>query len=51
MSNKHPLIVVGIDRSPESLDALRWAVDQARLTGAVMHAVTAWQLPEGGLCL
>jgi nucleotide-binding universal stress UspA family protein len=38
-------IVVGVDGSPASLDALRWAVGQASLTGAVVEAVTAWQVP------
>ncbi|MEU8238984.1 universal stress protein [Actinoplanes missouriensis] len=38
-------IVVGVDGSPSATDALRWAADQARLTGARLHAVTAWQLP------
>jgi nucleotide-binding universal stress UspA family protein len=38
-------IVVGVDGSPASLGALTWAVRQASLTGAVVEAVTAWQLP------
>ncbi|MGW3043985.1 universal stress protein [Kitasatospora sp. NPDC001159] len=38
-------IVVGVDGSPSSIDALRWAVDQARARGAVVEAVTAWQYP------
>ncbi|MEV7189520.1 universal stress protein [Kitasatospora sp. NPDC093102] len=38
-------IVVGVDGSPSSVDALRWAVDQARARGAVVEAVTAWQHP------
>jgi nucleotide-binding universal stress UspA family protein len=38
-------IVVGVDGSPASLDALRWAVRQGALTGAVVEAVTAWHLP------
>ena len=38
-------IVVGVDGSPASQDALRWAVAQASLTGAVVEAVTAWQFP------
>jgi nucleotide-binding universal stress UspA family protein len=38
-------IVVGVDGSPASLDALRWAVRQARLTGAALEAVTAWAYP------
>jgi nucleotide-binding universal stress UspA family protein len=38
-------IVVGVDGSPSSAQALQWAVDQARLTGAEVHAVVAWQPP------
>jgi nucleotide-binding universal stress UspA family protein len=38
-------IVVGVDGSPSSLDALRWAVRQAALVGAEVHAVIAWQYP------
>ena len=38
-------IVVGVDGSPSSKAALRWAVRQARLTGARVEAVAAWQLP------
>jgi nucleotide-binding universal stress UspA family protein len=35
-------IVVGIDGSESSADALRWAVAQAGLTGATVEAVYAW---------
>jgi nucleotide-binding universal stress UspA family protein len=38
-------IVVGVDGSPASLDALEWAVRQGALTGAVVEAVTAWYFP------
>jgi nucleotide-binding universal stress UspA family protein len=38
-------IVVGVDGSLLSIAALRWAVDQARLTGADVHAVTGWEVP------
>ncbi len=38
-------IVVGVDGSPASVEALRWAARQAGLTGAVLEAVTSWQLP------
>jgi nucleotide-binding universal stress UspA family protein len=38
-------IVVGLDGSVLSIDALRWAVGQARLTGADIHAVTGWEVP------
>lgn len=38
-------IVVGVDGSVPSKAALGWAVRQARLTGAVVDAVIAWQFP------
>lgn len=39
----HGRIVVGIDGSDASIEALRWALDQAELTGALVEAVSAWQ--------
>ncbi|MFJ8435276.1 universal stress protein [Kitasatospora sp. NPDC094019] len=39
-------IVVGIDGSAPSGAALRWAVGQAALTGAGVHAVAAWEPPS-----
>jgi nucleotide-binding universal stress UspA family protein len=38
-------IVVGVDGSPSSRAALRWAVRQAVLTGGMVDAVMAWQVP------
>lgn len=38
-------IVVGVDGSPASARALRWALRQAELTGAEVEAVHAWQIP------
>ncbi|MFE2914854.1 universal stress protein [Kitasatospora indigofera] len=38
-------IVVGVDGSPASEQALRWAVGQARLTGDPVDAVICWALP------
>jgi nucleotide-binding universal stress UspA family protein len=38
-------IVVGVDGSDSSKAALAWAVGQARLTGAVVNAVTVWDVP------
>jgi nucleotide-binding universal stress UspA family protein len=38
-------IVVGVDGSENAKTALRWAIGQARLTGAALEAVTAWQDP------
>jgi nucleotide-binding universal stress UspA family protein len=40
-----PVIVAGVDGFDDSKEALRWAARQARLTGAEVHAVTAWQVP------
>ena len=40
-------IVVGVDGSPSSIKALRWAIGQAKLTGAEVEAVTAWSYPSG----
>jgi nucleotide-binding universal stress UspA family protein len=42
MSN---LIVVGVDGSDSSIEALRWAVGQAKLTGASLEVMTAWEYP------
>ena len=38
-------IVVGVDGSAPSKAALAWAVRQARLTGATVEAIIAWQYP------
>jgi nucleotide-binding universal stress UspA family protein len=38
-------IVVGVDGSPTSRQALRWAVGQAALTGATVEAVHALEIP------
>lgn len=40
-----PRIVVGVDGSAPSLDALRWAIRQAEVTGGTLDAVMAWQYP------
>ena len=40
-----PRIVAGVDGSPSSISALRWAVRQAGLTGAAVDAVIAWHYP------
>ena len=47
------VIVAGVDGSPSSRLALRWALGQAELTGARVLAVTSWEYPsfytwEGG---
>ena len=45
--NRTPRIVVGVDGFESSRAALRWAIHQAKLTGAVVEAVTAWHIPPG----
>ena len=39
-------IVVGIDGSPGSDAALRWAMDEARLRGSKLRVVNAYDLPQ-----
>lgn len=50
--NDHPtatrspeVIVVGVDGSEPSKQALKWAARQAQLTGAALRAVMSWDLP------
>jgi nucleotide-binding universal stress UspA family protein len=38
-------IVVGVDGSEESKNALRWALEEARLRSAEIVAVHAWEAP------
>ena len=40
-----PVVVVGVDGSQTSKDALRWAVRQAEVIVGGVHAVMAWRLP------
>ena len=40
-------IVVGVDGSEPSLQALRWSARQARLTGATLRVVTTWEVSTG----
>jgi nucleotide-binding universal stress UspA family protein len=42
--HERPYIVVGVDGSDSSKDALRWADRQAELTGARLHAITTWEM-------
>jgi nucleotide-binding universal stress UspA family protein len=42
-SSNAPRIVAGVDGSPSSRAALRWAVRQAILTDGTVEAVMAWQ--------
>ncbi len=39
-------VVVGVDSSEGSQAALHWAVSEARLRGAGIHLVMAWQQPQ-----
>jgi len=44
--NPHtPLIVVGVDGSACSHEALRFAVNEAKMRGAHLRLVTAWSVP------
>ncbi|WP_112140609.1 universal stress protein [Glycomyces dulcitolivorans] len=43
--SKPDRIVVGVDGSAASLRALEWALREAALTGAVIEAVHAWEVP------
>jgi nucleotide-binding universal stress UspA family protein len=46
-SDEEPRIVVGVDGFESSKAALRWAIHQAKLTGAEVEAITAWHIPTG----
>jgi nucleotide-binding universal stress UspA family protein len=50
-AGKIPRIVAGVDGSPPSVNALRWATRQAELTGGTLDAVIAWEFPiaAGGM--
>ncbi|HEX8973303.1 universal stress protein [Oryzihumus sp.] len=43
-SQHTPVVVVGVDGSENGQVALRWALQHARLMGAELHAVTAWEV-------
>ena len=45
MTAQERRIVVGVDGSGSSKAALRWAVRQAKLTGASVDAMIAWHYP------
>ena len=46
-NDETPRIVVGVDGFESSKAALRWAIHQAKLAGAVVEAITTWQVPVG----
>ena len=46
MNAVRPRIVVGIDGSSCSAEALRWALRMANSTGATVDAVIAWHMPN-----
>jgi nucleotide-binding universal stress UspA family protein len=52
MSAQYPassdVVVVGVDGSEASKDALRWAIRLARMAdGTTVRAVTVWHYPAG----
>jgi nucleotide-binding universal stress UspA family protein len=44
-STRAPRIVVGVDGSPASLAALRWAWDEARFRGIGVEIAACWHYP------
>jgi nucleotide-binding universal stress UspA family protein len=47
MAEKHrPVVVVGVDGSEGSAKALAWAVEEARMRGAILRIVHAWHFPR-----
>ena len=47
MEKQEHRIVVGVDGWEPSMAALRWAIRQAKLTGAGVDAVAVWRYPTG----
>jgi nucleotide-binding universal stress UspA family protein len=43
------LVVVGVDGSAPSIEALRWAARYGEATGATIRAVRAWYVPTGSI--
>jgi nucleotide-binding universal stress UspA family protein len=41
-------VIVGVDGSPESIEALAWAARYSSATGAKITAVHAWHYPAAG---
>jgi nucleotide-binding universal stress UspA family protein len=46
MTTPAGVVVVGVDGSTSSRDAVRWAARQAMLTGATLRAVASWRWPN-----
>jgi nucleotide-binding universal stress UspA family protein len=46
VSSPAQVIVVGVDGSKPSSEAVQWALQQARLTGAELRAVATWRWPN-----
>lgn len=46
MAERSARVVVGVDGSVASLDAIRWAARYAVLIGAEVEAVTSWFVPS-----
>jgi nucleotide-binding universal stress UspA family protein len=46
-------VVVGVDGSGPSIEALRWTIEQARLSGGTVDAIIVWQpaIATGGVGL
>jgi nucleotide-binding universal stress UspA family protein len=44
-NSPEPRVIVGVDGSPESVEALGWAAQYAAATGASITAVHAWHYP------
>lgn len=40
-----PLIVVGVDGSPQSQKAVAWGIEQAKKTGGTLELLIAWARP------
>jgi nucleotide-binding universal stress UspA family protein len=45
MAQESATVVVGVDGSPCSIEAIRWAADEARTHHARLRAVHAWHYP------
>jgi nucleotide-binding universal stress UspA family protein len=45
-SNSSGVVVVGVDGSPDSKAAMKWADQYANATGATLRVVTSWAWPR-----